>query len=155
MENYAEKIYILIHHCHEQCLKLMHLSDQSTGLSTRQGLILKLLLQQDGMTQKELTQRLQITSSSCGELISKLAHSNYLTRQANPNDKRTYRIYLTENGKKLGEYYQAKSMVELEMWAADLTQQEKTQLFQLLTKLSRGLKHHITEEKKSPNERKQ
>lgn len=152
MKGYAEKIYVLVHRCHEQCLKLMHTSKQTDstrneiGISTRQGIILKLLLNDDGMTQKELTERLQITSSSCGELISKLEQGKYLERRANPADKRTYTVHLTECGRDLGEQYKEKSIVELEEWAVDLTGQEKEQLYKLLGKLSNGLEKRLQKE---------
>lgn len=149
MQAYAEKIYVLVHRCHEQCLKLMRTSQPDStfreiGLSTRQGIILKFLLAEDGLTQKEVTERLGITSSSCGELIVKLEQGGYLKRRPNPADKRTYTMHLTESGRGLAEYYQEKCVIELEDWASDLTQQEKEQLFQLLAKLSQGLEDQIS-----------
>jgi DNA-binding MarR family transcriptional regulator len=141
---YAEKIYVLVHLCHEQCLKLMrvHKNDDeltALGLSIQQGIILKLLLAGDKMTQKELTQKLQITSSSCGSLIAKLEQGGYLERCSNPDDKRTYRVVLTETGRDLGRAYKSKSVIFLEKWADDLTEQEKEQLYCLLSKLYDGL----------------
>ncbi|MDL2229065.1 MarR family transcriptional regulator [Treponema sp. OttesenSCG-928-L16] len=149
MEAYAEKIYVLVHRCHEQCLKLMHSNrsfdrEQSEiGISTRQGIILKLLLHEDGLTQKEITKRLEITSSSCGELLTKLEQGQYLERRASPADKRTYTVHLTKSGRRLGEYYRQKSIVELEHWASNLTIPEKKELYRLLGKLSEGLDEQI------------
>lgn len=153
MDKYAEKIYVLVHRCHEQCLKLMHTRKRpddtfnDIGISTRQGIILKFLLNQDGMTQKEITQRLQVTSSSCGELISKLEQGKYLERRINKNDKRTYNIYLTKSGRKLGEEYKEKSVIALEEWVTDMTGEEKEQLYILLNKLSDGLEKQIEKDK--------
>lgn len=152
MDGCAEKIYVLVHRCHEQCLRLMHANtkldrEQSEiGISTRQGIMLKMLLHEDGVTQKELTERLEITSSSCGELLTKLEQGNYLERRANPNDKRTYTVHLTQSGRSLGEYYKQKSIVELEEWSADLTGEEKAQLYLLLGKLSKGLEERYKKE---------
>lgn len=151
MSGYAEKIYVLIHHCHEQCLKLIHTKKADNefsemGVSLQQGIILKILLNNDGMTQKELTRRLQITSSSCGQLISKLERDKYLERRSNPDDKRTFNVYLTESGRILGRKYKEKSVIVLEKWASNLTIHDKEQLYALLVKLSDGLEQEITRE---------
>lgn len=151
MERYAEQIYILIHHCHEHCLKLMRAGDVSgnrpsaTGLSTRQGVILKYLLDTEGheLTQKEITRRLEITSSSCGALIAKLEQGGYLTRHQDPDDKRTFVVSLTPSGRVLAELYKEECATELEEWASDLTHQEQRQLFVLLGKLSKGLEARL------------
>lgn len=149
MPEYAEKIYVLVHRCHEQCLKMMHINNtpakefSDNGINTRQGIILKMLLNENGMTQKELTQRLEITSSSCGELITKLEQGKYLEKRTSPTDKRTFNVYLTESGRVVAERYKKICVIEMEAWASELTQQEKEQLFHLLGKLSKGLEHQI------------
>lgn len=152
MDGIAEKIYVLVHRCHEQCLKLMrsnNLPDKNfreTGINTRQGIILKMLLQENGLTQKELTERLEITSSSCGELITKLEQGGHLEKRPSPTDKRTFNVYLTQSGRGLAQQYTQTCIIELEEWASDLTWQEKEQLFTLLGKLSKGLDDRINKE---------
>lgn len=152
MQGYAERIYVLVHRCHEQCLKMMHSNIAvvknfpDIGINTRQGIILKLLSREDGLTQKDLTRRLEITSSSCGELITKLEQGGYLEKRTNPSDKRTFNVYLTDRGRVLAEQYKESCNVELEEWASDLTQQEQEQLFSLLGKLSKGLDDRINKE---------
>jgi DNA-binding MarR family transcriptional regulator len=141
---YAEKIYVLIHRCHEQCLKLRRgykpdAEFAGLGLSIQQGLTLKFLLTEDGMTQKELTRRLQITSSSCGALLAKLEQGQYVERRPDERDKRGFCVFITDNGRELGQLYLRKSVVVLEEWASDLTEREKEQLYHLLVKLSDGL----------------
>jgi len=149
MQGYAENIYVLVHRCHEQCLKLMHNNHlpekqfSDTGINTRQGIILKMLLHENGITQKVLTERLEITSSSCGELISRLEQGGFLEKRKSLNDKRTYNVYLTEQGRILAEQYKRSVVVELEEWASDLTRQEKETLLLLLGKLSKGLDNQI------------
>jgi DNA-binding MarR family transcriptional regulator len=145
---YAEKIYVLVHHCHEQCLKLMRAKkadEEFSGLevSIQQGIILKLLLADDGMTQRELTRKLQITSSSCGALLVKLEQNDYLRRREAPDDKRTFNVFLTDKGRAVGHAYRDKSVVVLEKWASDLSEQEKAQLYALLSKLRDGLEKQL------------
>lgn len=152
MEGYAEKIYVLVHRCHEQCLQLIHKNNMPArefgdiGINTRQGIILKILLQEQQLTQRELTERLEITSSSCGELIAKLEQGGFLEKCQNPADKRTFNLRLTPGGRSLARRYKEKAVVELEEWASDLTAKEKEQLFQLLGKLSKGLDDRLNRE---------
>ena len=158
MKNHAEPIYVLVHRCHEQCLKLVHLNNlpakefSDIGINTRQGIILKMLLHQDGMTQKDLTQRLEITSSSCGELITKLERGGFLEKRQSPTDRRTFNVYLTKSGRRLAQQYKKKAILELEEWASDLTTQEKEQLLFLLGKLSKGLEDRINRNANKKNE---
>jgi DNA-binding MarR family transcriptional regulator len=144
LSGYAEKIYVLVHHCHEQCLKLIRTKKPNDefsglGLNIQQGIILKLLLEDDGMTQKELTRKLQITSSSCGAHIAKLEQEQYLERRTSTQDKRTFSVFLTQSGRDLGQKYKEKSVAALEKWESSLTEQEREQLYILLVKLRDGL----------------
>jgi DNA-binding MarR family transcriptional regulator len=154
IENYVEKIYVLVHRCHEQCIKLIHASPDGKagdlGIGLKQGIILKILLERDGITQRELTRFLQITSSSCGELIAKLEQSGCVRRRANAGDKRTFNVFLTETGRILGEKYRDESREMLEEWGENLTASEKKQLLGLLTKLSAGLDAQIEKKREAP-----
>lgn len=153
MPGLAEPIYVLVHRCHEQLIKKAH-SNRNTatafpdaGINTRQGIILKLLSREDGLTQKDLTRYLAITSSSCGELITKLEARGYLEKRRSPTDKRTFTLHLTEAGQALAQQYEARSSLEMENWAATLAHDEQEQLLSLLTKLSHGLDGKTNEER--------
>jgi DNA-binding MarR family transcriptional regulator len=148
VEHLAEGIFVLAQRCHKQLLKLIHAEMPDSGfpalgINFKQGVILKILQNEDGITQRELTQRLKITSSSCGELIVKLEQRGYLKRRANASDKRTSDVYLTKQGRTIAGQYREQSRVLLEEWSDSLTAQEKEQLYGLLTKLSDGLQMQI------------
>jgi DNA-binding MarR family transcriptional regulator len=153
IENYVEKIYVLVHRCHEQCIKLIHANADGKmngfDIGLKQGIVLKMLLRDNCLTQREITSRLQTTSSSCGELIAKLAQGGYVERRANAADKRTFDVSLTDSGRVLGEQYRDKNRDVLEEWGGNLSQAEKEQLFALLTKLSAGLDTQIEKQAKS------
>lgn len=148
-KNYIEEIFQMFHYFHHQSLKLVQSEQQSNdvleqlGLGSRQGAILKILLSSDGITQRELTKRLQITSSSMGELLGKLEKSAYLERRANATDKRTFDVYLTKKGRSAGEQYKASGNTVGREWAAILTDEEQAQLVMLLGKLKTGFDNKI------------
>ena len=148
MSGYIEKTCVLVHRCHEQLLKLGRIKKpddefNDIGLPMQQGIILKLLLAEDGLTQKELTEKLQITSSSCGALIMKMEKCGYLERRVCTDDKRTFNVYLKESGRVLGNRYKEMSIVFLEKLAPDMTESNKEQLFVLLTKLYEGIENNL------------
>jgi DNA-binding MarR family transcriptional regulator len=153
IENYIEKIYVLVHRCHEQCIKLIHSNPDGkigeSGIGLRQGIILKILLEGDGITQREITRFLQITSSSCGELMAKLEQGGYVARRVSAGDKRTYDVFLTESGRALGEKHREECRGMLEEWGENLARREKAELLRLLGKLSEGLDAQIEKRKEA------
>ena len=61
-------------------------------------LILMLLSFKDGMTQSELVNATHMKGSTVSIAINKLEEMGLVRRVDNPADKRSYRIFLTENG---------------------------------------------------------
>ena len=61
-------------------------------------LILMLLSFKDGMTQSELMKATHMKGSTVSVAINKLEELGLVRRVDNPADKRSYRIFLTENG---------------------------------------------------------
>ena len=61
-------------------------------------LILMLLSYKDGMTQSELMKATHMKGSTVSVAINKLEELGLVRRVDNPADKRSYRIFLTENG---------------------------------------------------------
>ena len=63
-----------------------------------QGRILKILKLKPEMSQKELSELLDIRAQSLGELLRKLEQNGYLTRVTSETDKRAMIIKLTDKG---------------------------------------------------------
>jgi DNA-binding MarR family transcriptional regulator len=148
-ENYIEQIIILVHHCNDQLIKLLRSYPDNNkikelGIGLKQGIVLKFLLDRSGCTQRELTKFLQITSSSCSELIAKLEQAGYIRRSENAVDKRTFDIFLTEDGRCLGEKYGNEIRFVLRSWIPNLSSLEKELLYKLLTKFSSGIDEQIS-----------
>lgn len=68
-------------------------------LTPPQFALLSFLLQQDGLTQAELSEKCQIDRSTLGGLIDRLERGGLLERRQHPQDRRAYRICLTAQGK--------------------------------------------------------
>jgi MarR family transcriptional regulator, lower aerobic nicotinate degradation pathway regulator len=68
-------------------------------LTPQQFGLLGFLWQQDGLTQAELSARSAIDRTTMGGLIDRLEKEGLVARRAHPEDRRAYRICLTEKGK--------------------------------------------------------
>jgi len=70
-------------------------------LTPQQFGLLRFLWEEDGITQVELSSRSQIDRTTIGGLIDRLEQSGLLKRLPHPEDRRAYRISLTDAGKRL------------------------------------------------------
>ena len=106
---------------------------------TGQQRVLAVLHLEDGLTQNYLTNILDLRPSSVAELMKKMETKNLITRQEDPNDKRSKLVYLTELGKKQAlENAALKNASYSEKFLAGLNDEEKTQFSQYLQKISDG-----------------
>ena len=90
---------------------------------------------ENGLRQKDLGEEIGINPSSLSEQIDRLEADRYLVRRANPDDKRSTLIFLTEKGKARAYEVQDQRRETAERFCAKLTQEEQETLIQLLDKL--------------------
>ncbi len=68
---------------------------RNTGVTFGQWKILTLLSRQDGLSQKEIADRLEVEGPTLIPIIDKMETKGLLTRKVDPHDRRNNRIYLT------------------------------------------------------------
>lgn len=103
--------------------------------------ILSILNGEGGITQRELTARLDIQPGSASEIISKLENAGLIVREQNSDDRRTADISLTEEGRRqAAEDIEQKKQRREEMFSC-LTEEEKRDLLTLLEKIYSDWKH--------------
>jgi DNA-binding MarR family transcriptional regulator len=71
------------------------------GLTTPQFRMIMQLQRQDGVTQSSLANILAVGKVSTSGLIDRLEQSGWIERRADPNDRRSNLIYLTDKGHKI------------------------------------------------------
>lgn len=71
------------------------------GISIPQSFILKSLIEENGITLKEIGSRTLIDSSSMTVLVDKLEKDKLVERQLDAQDRRAIRIFITEAGRNL------------------------------------------------------
>lgn len=57
------------------------------------------LIHNDGLTQDELSKIVKVDKSATARMVKSLEEKGYITREIDPKDKRSKKIYLTEKGK--------------------------------------------------------
>lgn len=128
-----------------QLTMLTQLTEHSKGHGDRnvgrnifrgQGKILLILSEQDNLSQKELSNRLEMTPQSTAEFVTKLAKRGLVEKNKSPHDGRISLIKLTDAGRA--------NIAELEQVSPDglkyITDDEKKQLLAILTKLVDGMR---------------
>ena len=73
------------------------------GIGSGQVMFLMELYKKDGISQEELSEVLNIDKATTCRAIKKLEEAEFLTRVKDKNDKRAYKLYLTQKSKDMEE----------------------------------------------------
>ncbi len=71
------------------------------GLTPIQHLILEALWLEDGISQKDIGMRLVLDRATLSGVLDRMSSGGWITKEQDPEDKRTLRICLTDKGKDL------------------------------------------------------
>ena len=104
-------------------------------LTPQQFGLLRFLWQEDGITQAELSAKSHIDRTTTGGLIDRLEKEGLLARCSHPEDRRAYRICLTEKGRALQPKLTPLAATVEQKFTAKLDQQEVETLKYLLEKI--------------------
>lgn len=109
------------------------------GISREQWTIIGQLYDQDGITQKELSERTLKDQAAVTRILDSMERKNLLKRQANPEDRRSYLIFLSESGRDLRNLIVPLAEQCLTACTEGMTENEVCLLKLLLRKLSSNL----------------
>jgi len=109
------------------------------GIGRGQGLVLRVLAENDGLAQSELAEELDIRPSSLGELVMKLEEAGLVERRRNEDNKRVVNVFLTEKGRAAEKECVNPRRQAAEAWCVGLTEEEKEQFSGLLSKLNASM----------------
>lgn len=108
---------------------------EAYDLTPQQFGLLGFLWQEDGITQAELSAKSQIDRTTMGGLIDRLEKEGLVVRRSHPDDRRAYRICLTQKGKALEPELTPLAARAQQNLIAKLDQQEVETLKSLLEKI--------------------
>lgn len=105
------------------------------GLTGATWRVLAYLSREDGQTQASLAQRLEISRVAVGEAVDRLERSGHVERRADPEDRRKWRVHLTQASLDLlPDVFTAATELQAECFSG-LTDLDVTQLQTLLARL--------------------
>ena len=106
------------------------------GRPSAQNRILLMLSESDGISQRDMTTLLQLRPQSVSETLGKLVSAGLVERRQSSRDKRIFNIFLTDAGRdRVTELIENRPDFAA-LFLAPLTDEEKAQLTELLTKLT-------------------
>lgn len=109
------------------------------GLHVGQELLLLQLWQEDGASQSQLAEAMEVDISTITKAVQRMERAGLLKRSPDAEDARISRVYLTERGRALHEpVMQVWNTVEARL-GADLTETEQVLLRRLLLHLIANL----------------
>jgi DNA-binding MarR family transcriptional regulator len=126
----------LIHRSH---LTYMSKQLEPYGIVGGQFDFLMILYRRDGISQEALAKALKISKATSTRAIRSLEKEGYVRRQVDENDRRAYRVYLTENGRKMREVILEKMLSFVETLFLAFTPEEKEEFMHLVQKAARKL----------------
>lgn len=103
------------------------------------GRLLALLREHEGISQRELADRLGIRAPSASELIERLAADGLVEKRLNAADRRVWQVFLTEKGVRLADVVGRNRREEADALLAAFSPDERVQLAVLLEKLAVSL----------------
>jgi DNA-binding MarR family transcriptional regulator len=90
-----------------------------------QGRSLWIITRHEPCTLSELSERMNVRPSTASELVERLVVAGFVTRTADPQDRRTIRLKLTRKGHALHQKYQAREREQTRELIEKLTPQQR------------------------------
>ena len=105
------------------------------GFTPPEAGILRILQRSPGMSQQELSGRLQMYASRLVAVIDGMEERGLVSREAHPEDRRVYALRLSEKGSEALREIGRVARTHEEVMCAALDEKERSQLIRLLEKI--------------------
>lgn len=105
------------------------------GIGSGQVMFLMELYKKDGISQEELSEGLNIDKATTCRAIKKLEEAEFLTRVKDKNDKRAYKLYLTQKSKDMEESIRDVLRICEDHISKNLSEEEVKTLAMILKKI--------------------
>jgi DNA-binding MarR family transcriptional regulator len=83
--------------------RMKHAFEREVGISTATWFLLSMLIEEDGISQGEVSHRFEVDPSRVTRLAQRLQEEGLLRRERDREDNRVVRLYITEEGRLLVE----------------------------------------------------
>lgn len=89
----------------------------------------------EGISQKELSEKLKIGKATTAKAIKNLMKRGYIKREKDENDKRFYKLYLTELGKEASPLVSSIFQELTGIYSDGFTEEENAEVLKILKKI--------------------
>lgn len=93
------------------------------------------LWEEEGVTQRDIAQKSKVENSTTTRTLDKLENLGLVERQPDPNSRRAFRIYLTNEGRALKETLVPIPMAINQKLLSSLEPEERDEIIRLLQKM--------------------
>ena len=114
---------------------------QPLGVASGQMPALLALLEQDGLTQKELRHRVQVEQPTLANTLNRMERDGLITRQNDPEDGRAIRISLTNKAREIADPLIQSARMVNEAATAGLSPEEQEKMLDLLARMIGNLQN--------------
>jgi len=112
---------------------------QPYNIGKGQFIFLMTLIKKDGINQEELSEILHFDKGTTAKALKKLEREGYIERKQDPNDKRAYRVYITEKTLAVKPVLDKIKKNLTEIMASDFTKEEKEMTLVLLKRMAENI----------------
>jgi DNA-binding MarR family transcriptional regulator len=128
-----------IAHLNRQMMRLLESELAPLELGPGRYLYLFGLYVKDGRKQQELADTIGVDKAAATRAISRLEENGYVRREADANDRRSMRVYLTPKGRRLQPQLEAAAKHCIDSMTSELDSSERVELRRLLEKMAAPL----------------
>lgn len=101
MESLDKSIGMHMNYINRKVLRYLSVNLEKYNLTAEQWSILQHLLEEDGINQKQLAKEVDKDQATLVRILDILERKNFVIRKKCPEDRRSFLIYTTEEGKNL------------------------------------------------------
>lgn len=112
---------------------------QSLGLTQAQWRAIAHLARDEGLSQAALAERLEVKPITLARLIDRVEAAGWVERQADPDDRRVSRLYLTPQAAPILEEMRARAAETLEEAMAGISGRARDELVDVLWQMKQNL----------------
>ena len=120
--------------------RMKHAFEREVGLSAATWFLLTMLIDEDGISQGEVSHRFEVDPSRITRLAQRLEKEGMLRRKRDPEDNRVVRMHVTEEGRRLVESRQERREWFEEGIRRELGQEELAEFRRVLGVVARLMK---------------
>ncbi|WZL73524.1 MarR family transcriptional regulator [Clostridiaceae bacterium 35-E11] len=111
---------------------------QPYNIGSGQYIFLLILLRKDGISQEALSNNLNIDKGTTARAIQKLEKEGYVVRRVDTNDRRAYKIYVTDKAQQIKPILYKVLSEWTKILGTDLTEEETTIVLSILKRMAKN-----------------